>query len=217
MVEKKKLRQTSPRIARKRRQVRGEIIGAARDLLHDQGVDGVTLASVAGELGMTKQGLYHYYASKEALLRALISTLIDEEIEALVAAVQAEKNRAKVLGTLIRAFYDHYVERFDAFRIVYCQSQLSTGTGVALDPETIRKEINPRTRKLFDVMEERLAKRGASEKKRRQLRELAFAAWVSALGLMTMLSVADASRDPLIHPDRVLLDSLTGVFENQFR
>lgn len=213
MVSKNNQKPPSIRVARKQEQARAEILDAAQNLLRNNGIDAVTLASVAGELGMTKQALYHYFASKEALTRSLVTALIDEEIEALIAAVDKETNANKVLGRLVRAFYDHYSHRLDAFRIVYCQSQLYTGTGSSIDPATLRDEINPRTRHLFDVLEERLTGSGAGKKERRQIRQLAFTAWISALGLLTMLSVADATNDPLVHTNEELLDTLVGLFE----
>jgi len=45
------------------------------------------------------------------------------------------------------------------------------------------------------------------------MRQLAFTAWVSALGLMTMLGVADAVDDPLVHSDEDLLNTLSDVFD----
>jgi len=82
----------------------------------------------------------------------------------------------KTLGTLIRAFYNHYIGRLDAFRFVYCQSQLYSGNAAELDQDTIQKEINPRTRHLFDVLESRIADSTASKSQRIRMRKLAFTA-----------------------------------------
>lgn len=206
-------RQRSTRVARKRQQARREILETAQQLLSEGGVEAVTLASVAGELGMTKQALYHYFPSKEALIRGLVTTLLDEEIESLIAAVEAVSASEKILGALIRAFYTHYIDRLDAFRTVYCQIQLYSPGGSAIDDVTLREEINPRTQQLFDILEERLSPASASKAVRRRMRQLAFTAWTSALGLVTMLGVADATDDPLVHSDRNLLNTLAGVFD----
>jgi AcrR family transcriptional regulator len=213
MVSKLNSKPPSARVARKQEQARNEILDAARKLLHERGSDAVTLASVAGELGMTKQALYHYFSSKEVLTRSLVTTLLDEEVNTLIAAVDSEKETGKILGRMILTFHEHYADRLDAFRFVYAHSQLYTGATTGLDADTLRDEINPRTRHLFDVLEERLAGSGASKKERRQARQLAFTAWTSALGLLTMLSVADAANDPLVHRDKALLDTLVGLFE----
>jgi AcrR family transcriptional regulator len=204
----------SARVARKHEQVRQEILAAAQSILLQGGPETVTLASVAGELGMTKQALYHYYASKEALLRALVTTLLDDEIETLIEAVEAMNLGKKTLSTLIKAFYNHYINHLDAFRSVYCQSQLYRGADSAIDEDTLRDEINPRTRHLFDILEARIATSPKSKAQRERLRQLAFTAWLSALGLMTMLGVAEALDDPLIHSDEDLLSTLSDVFDS---
>ena len=206
-------RQRSPRVARKYARAQQDILEVAERILLDKGADAVTLASVAQALGMTKQAIYHYFPSKEALVRKLVTTLLDGEIEALINAVETAKPDVNPLGILIRAFYEHYAGRLDAYRFVYCQSQLLSAHGAMLDKDTLRDDINPRTRHLFDVLEERLAKKGASKGERERLRRLAFSAWTSALGLVTMLGVADATNDPLIHADQDLLASLSSVFD----
>lgn len=212
-----KKRKRSPRVKKKYEQARTEIIEVAQRILLDGGVEAVTLASVAGELRMTKQALYHYFPSKEALLRALVTTLLDEEVNHLISAVEVADSGNNALGTLIRAFYDHYIGRLNAFRSVYCQSQLHRTNEMSLDKATIHDEINPRTRHLFDVLEERMAGSSASKSERERVRQLAFSAWLAALGLMTMLGVADANEDPLIHSDEDLLRMLSGVFDDAAR
>ena len=211
--QKPATRQRSVRVERKHEQARQEILTVAQDILLQSGAEAVTLASVAGELGMTKQAIYHYFSSKEALSRSLVAALVDNEIEALIVAIEKVDSGKRSLGTLIRAFYKHYRSRLDAFRFVYCQSQLYGGAGAELDPATIQKDINPRTRHLFDVLEARIADSSASKSKRNRMRKLAFTAWVSALGLLTMLGVADAVNDPLVHSDEDLLDVMSSVFD----
>jgi AcrR family transcriptional regulator len=203
----------SPRIRQKRERIRQEVLEAARKILLSDGIDAVTLASVAAELDLTKQALYHYFPSKEALLKALIAALLDDEIEAIVAAVEKAGEDSDVLGVMIRAFYDHYINALEAFRAIYCQSQLLPMSTIRLDEETLREEINPATRRLFDLLEDRLTEDGMSRAERRRIRRLAYSAWLSALGMMTMLSVADSAQDPLIYKDKELLDTLTRVYD----
>lgn len=206
-------RQPSARIQEKRRRARQEILDVAREQLNEGGVEAVTLESVAGDLGMTKQALYHYFPSKEALNRSLVTSLIDEEVETLIAAVEAADADEDTLATLIRAYYEHYIANLNAFRAIFCQTQLHSAARLELDQQTLHQEINPRTQRLFDVLEDRLAGRTRSAAKRLRLRRLAYTAWTSALGLVTMLGVADAIDDPLLHSDEDLLDTLANVFE----
>jgi len=214
MVSKiKKQSARSPRVAQKRKRARREILIVAQRILLRDGPDAMTLASVAGDLGMTKPAIYHYFPSKEALVRALVTALLEEEIDSIVMAIEQQEDDAKVLGTVIRAFYDHYAERLDALRVVYGQMQLLSASAVTFDEATLTEQVHPRTRRLFDTLEARLAGNTRSDKKRRQVRQLAFTAWTSALGLMTMISIADSSNDPLAHRHDELLATLCRVFD----
>jgi AcrR family transcriptional regulator len=207
-------RQRSPRVTRNRERTRQEIIHAAREILHEGGIDAITLASVAGKLGMTKQALYHYFASKEALIKSLVTMLLDAEIHSITSAIGDSDSTSGVLGTMIRAFYKHYIDRLDALRTVYCQSQLHPASELGLDKDALRDEINPRTNNLFDLLQERLSNSSMSAAECANMRRLAYTAWLAALGLLTMLGVADATRDPLIHSDQDLLDTLADVFND---
>jgi AcrR family transcriptional regulator len=208
-----KKRTPSRRVMQKRERARRDILQVAQDVLHEGGVESVTLASVAGQLGMTKQALYHYFPSKEAMLRGLVTTLLDDEIDALILVIDAPDFVDRPFRKFIQAFYDHYIDRLDAFRTIYCQTQVYTANQTAIDRDTLREEINPSTRRLFDRLEERIAGSDTDDEARHRARRLAFTAWTSVLGLLTMLSIADATNDPLVHSNRDLLDTLSNVFD----
>ena len=193
--------------------MRQEILAVARDILLQEGPDGVTLNAVSSRLGMTKPALYHYFASKEALARGLITTLIDEEIGALMRAVDAVASDDRLLGAMIRAFHAHYAGRLHAFRFVYGQSQLYAAPGLGVNADMVKGEITPVTRRLFERLESRLTDSAMSAQRRQGVRRLAFVAWTSALGLVAMLGIADATRDPLLHSDEALIDTLAEVFD----
>jgi len=57
---------------RLRRQTVDEIVERAWDLVDAGGAHGLSIASVAKAMGMTAPALYHYFASREALLDALV-------------------------------------------------------------------------------------------------------------------------------------------------
>lgn len=58
------------------RAVRAALLSAAGRLAVDQGLQAVTIQAVADAAGVTKGGLLHHFASKEALLIALFETYI---------------------------------------------------------------------------------------------------------------------------------------------
>jgi AcrR family transcriptional regulator len=51
---------------------RAEIIQAATEVIAERGYRGATLAAVAERVGLTQQGLMHYFATKETLLVAVL-------------------------------------------------------------------------------------------------------------------------------------------------
>ena len=58
---------------------RREIRGAARRVFARRGVRGTGLSHVAREVGMGRSSLYHYYSDKDALLRDLVRTTLEQE------------------------------------------------------------------------------------------------------------------------------------------
>ena len=58
---------------RLRRQTVDEIVQRALELVDVKGAHGLSLASVGKAVGMTPPALYHYFASREALLDALVT------------------------------------------------------------------------------------------------------------------------------------------------
>ena len=202
------------RVDIKRERTRNEILQAARTILYTQGVGFVSLTSVSSELGLTKQALYHYFSSKEVLIKSLITNLLEEEIIFVISAINNSKRSRNPLGLMIQAFYDHYIDNLDAFRTIYCLSQLYSNAELGLDENTIRENINKTTRNLFDVLEERLTKDGMNRTQRKKKRQLAYTAWLAVLGLITMLGVAESTNDPLIHSDKDLLLMISNVFND---
>lgn len=202
----------SPRVLKKREQMRTEILDAARAILLEEGPEAVTLVSVSSRLGMTKPALYHYFPGKEALTRSLVALLIDEEVRELSAEVERTGPGENPITAMIRAFHAHYRKDLHAFRFVYGQSQLYLNPTLGIDAEMVRSEITPRTRHLFDLLEAALAGPGTSSSERRRLRRLAFAAWMSVLGLLTMIAIAEGMHDPLLYSDEELLDTIVSVF-----
>ena len=205
--------ESSPRVRVKRERMRQEMLETAKALLLAEGLDAVTLASVSSRLGMTKPAIYHYFPSKEALTRSLVALLIDEEIGELEAAVNKAGPSDNPIGAMIRAFHSHYRENLHAFRFVYGQLQLYLKPEFGIDAEMVRSEITPRTRHLFDLMELRLASSDRGGRERRSMRRLAFVAWTSVLGLLTMVAIAEGMDDPLLYPDEELLDTITSIFD----
>lgn len=98
---------------RLRRQTVDEIVEAALGLVDDGGAHGLSLASVGKAVGMTPPALYHYFASREALLDALVLAGYADLGAAVETAVRQAKDRspadrlAAITGAWRRWALDH--------------------------------------------------------------------------------------------------------------
>jgi AcrR family transcriptional regulator len=78
---------------RLRRQTVDEIVEAALGLVDESGAHGLSLASVGKVVGMTPPALYHYFASREALLDALVLAAYADLGTAVETAVRQAQDR----------------------------------------------------------------------------------------------------------------------------
>jgi AcrR family transcriptional regulator len=69
------------RIVKKAEERREEIIAAAREIFQLKGYESTTMHAVMKKLNIAKGTIYHYFASKEALLEAVVEDLIDEDLQ----------------------------------------------------------------------------------------------------------------------------------------
>jgi TetR/AcrR family transcriptional regulator len=87
---------------------RAAILSAAARVFADGGYDRTSMATLAGECGVSKALLYHYYASKEALLHDILCS----HLEALAAAVEdapagpPEARLRALISALLEAYRD---------------------------------------------------------------------------------------------------------------
>jgi AcrR family transcriptional regulator len=85
---------------------RDEVLDAAQAIAVEWGVERMTLDAVAERAGVSKGGLFHHFASKDALVEAMARRLLDE----FEAAMQAEMARevaeedAPNAGRALRAY-----------------------------------------------------------------------------------------------------------------
>jgi AcrR family transcriptional regulator len=90
---------------KKNRDIRvNEILEAAVEEFLNHGYDGTTMDSIARRAGLTKGGLYHHFANKDAILLAA-NQLFSQPI---AAAMEAAAREADAL-TGLRGFFRHYV------------------------------------------------------------------------------------------------------------
>jgi AcrR family transcriptional regulator len=99
--------------ARRRRrtpeEARGEALDCARRLLIVHGPDGVTLQSVAREIGVTHGNLIHHFGSAAQLQSALMGAMVRDltkAIDSAVAHVRSDEGAARTLVDIVFDAFD---------------------------------------------------------------------------------------------------------------
>lgn len=94
--------------ARDHDEKRGAILHRAALVFARDGYDRASMASLAAECGVSKALLYHYHASKEALLADVIETHLQALVDAVEAADAPELAPEARLEGLVRALLEAY-------------------------------------------------------------------------------------------------------------
>jgi TetR/AcrR family transcriptional repressor of nem operon len=99
-----------PRLTARGRATRERVVAAAATLIHERGVAGTSLDDVRAATGTSKSQLYHYFADRSALVRAVVDRQVADvlqaqfaELDALdsMAALQAWRDRVVALNAQV--------------------------------------------------------------------------------------------------------------------
>lgn len=82
----------------------GALIAAAREIAAAQGLDGVQIVPVAERAGVASGTVYRYFASKTALVAALVDDVSERELEAMQKAASASPGPLSGLAAAIVTF-----------------------------------------------------------------------------------------------------------------
>ena len=187
---------------------RQSILQAAETVLLREGLDALTLDAIAAELGLTKQGLYYHYPSKEALLAELALQEWTAVADAVHAATAAATNAADALEALVRHYVARYAQRLPMFRLA-TQGSLLSPLAASLARQQLEL-IRPLNDRMYGPTERllRAAQRAGRADAALDPRRLAFVAHTSAMGLLTMQLMVSSVDDPLRHAPKALVDEL---------
>ena len=178
------------------------------------GVAATTLEAVAREVGVSKPTLYYYFASKNALLFELIFGALTAEAQAIHDGVEKARSGAEALGVIIRESVNAFTPSLDDFRLAFLHGQVAAPGSVHFDAQQFA-----RIRPLNDLRYAGAAKKLREEQLARPSRAnvhprlMAFLAWISAIGLLTVKGMVESLEDPLIYSDDQLIEGLERIFE----
>ena len=99
---------------------RENIINAASDLIERDGVENLSLSSLAAELGIKAPSLYRYVESKDALLHAVIEQTYNKLFEVYDAVIEeANGGTAEILLNLAKAHYAFAHQNPNTYMLAY--------------------------------------------------------------------------------------------------
>src|SRR6201987_2561411 len=96
---------TERRLTRRGRETRERIVAAAAELIFERGVAETTLEDIRAAAGVSGSQVYHYFADKQALVRAVI----DYQADAVLDTQGTHLDRLDTLAGL-RAWRDFLVD-----------------------------------------------------------------------------------------------------------
>lgn len=105
-----------PRRERERLRHRQEILEAARKVVTDRGVDGLTVDLVAREAEFAVGSIYRHFRSKEELIEVLITEFAEPIFEEIEAIPATGAPFAEQLEELVRVVHEHRVESLPVFK-----------------------------------------------------------------------------------------------------
>lgn len=199
---------------RRQEQVREEILAAARRVLLSLGLGGLTLAAVARELGLTKAALYHYFASKDALVFELIYLSLESQAEAIGEAVDGTASGPEAIEALIRAAAAYFAGRKDELRLSYLIPQVGSAAAKRFSADQL-KRIRPFNNRMYGAVAEKIREDQKAGRIAPGIdgRRLAFLAHMSVLGMLTIEGLVEtADEAPLIHTHEAMVDELVRTF-----
>lgn len=88
---------------------REAIVEKAAELFADKGFEGASISGLAAACNTSKSLIYHYYTSKEELLYAVMSSHIDDLLDAVNNLAIAQGKPAERMSALIHEFMSIYV------------------------------------------------------------------------------------------------------------
>jgi AcrR family transcriptional regulator len=195
---------------RRRARSREEILDAARKVLLRSGVAAMTLEAVASEAGISKTGLYYYFSSKDVLVFELVFSTLEGHAQAVQAAVANAETGGEALGAIVRETVHAFTAQMDDFRLAFMFGQVAGSAGIQWSAEQFAR-IRPLNAMIFSGAVA-LIEKGQAVGGEIEPRLLAFLAYLSAIGLLTMKGMVEAQGDPLVYSDENLINGFTKLF-----
>ena len=105
--------------ARKKKNLRNELVKAAKKRISDGGIKALSLRKIAQDAGVTTMATYHYFANKNELLVQIAIDGFDELAEAMRKASDVSASSQQVLEGIMRAYFDFALDKPDIYQLMF--------------------------------------------------------------------------------------------------
>lgn len=136
-----------------RDRLEADIIAEAVRVFAEAGYEGASVATIAENVGLSKQNLMYYFPTKQALYQRVLDDVLDNWLERMANLAEPDGEPADVLRAYIKAKLAFSREHPLASR-VYAMEVIS---GAPMYGEQIRERVVPLVRKDIEVFERWIA------------------------------------------------------------
>ena len=136
-----------------RDKLEADILAAAVRVFAESGYEGTSIATVADNVGLSKQNLMYYFPTKQALYERVLDGVLDDWLERMDKLADPEQNPHDVLRAYVQAKLRFSREQPWASR-VYAMEVIS---GAQLYGAQIQQRVVPLLRKDIEVFERWIA------------------------------------------------------------
>ncbi|MBT3218437.1 MAG: TetR/AcrR family transcriptional regulator [Proteobacteria bacterium] len=99
---------------------RAQIIKAARRLVAEEGLPGLTIGALEKRLSFTRGVITHHFANKNEIVLAVLDSAISEIDSATMGAVESSQSFEEMLLVAVRSVVQGFLHHMEASRILIC-------------------------------------------------------------------------------------------------
>jgi TetR/AcrR family transcriptional regulator, transcriptional repressor for nem operon len=171
------------------------VVETAARLFREKGFNGISVAELMHEAGMTHGGFYNHFESKQALEAAACAHVFDASVSAIesIAGIASPAERARVFD----AYKRRYVSKKARDSSATACPMVAFAGDVSRQPAPVRKEYATGFRRYLAAFEKANAGSESTEEARKRAREQAIAQFATLAGART-LARSVAETDPAL-------------------
>ena len=201
-------------MAPRRRISREAILDTAARLISETGAASMTFQTLGDRLGVSKQAIIYWFPSKADLARELVIPALELEADAVIVALRRVKSARRAIELFLRALIAFHLNDLGRFRLIYVVAQFDTEIWKVADLPHVTDPIHAATSRMYASLEG-ILRQASDFADPATARITAAAVHTSAVGLLSMISLAEAIHDPLAHSSKALVAALVRMATGQ--